>query len=505
MKRPRIVVAGFQHETNTFAPIPTPFETFKEGGAWPAMKFGAEVTETLSGLNLPMGGFLDEADDFDIVPILWTFAEPGGYVTDDAFDRISGMIVDGVRDAGDIDGVYLDLHGAMVTQSHEDGEAELLRRIREVTGPGLPIAVSLDLHGNMSRNFFERASSVAIYRTYPHVDMADTGARARKLLREELVRGAPFAKAWRQLDYIIPIQAQSTRREPGGRLYALLPGMASDTVSSVDFVFGFPPADVADCGCSVFAYGSNQQAVDAAADTVLQALEAAEDDLHNPLVPAADAVARANELAGAAAKPVLIADAQDNPGAGATGDTTGVLAALVDGGARKAIIGMLWDPETAGIAHEAGKGAEIDVAIGGRFPQLGTGPFKARVRVEAVSDGQFTFTGPMYGGAHANLGSMAALKVLDQDCDVTVVVGSNRTQNADQAIFTHMGIDPTQQAIVVVKSAVHFLADYEPIAETVIFAESPGANPCQLDRIPFTRLRKGVRLGPNGPAFDQTA
>lgn len=501
MKRPRIAVAGFQHETNTFAPIPTPFETFKEGGAWPAMKFGSEVIETLSGLNLPMGGFLDEAEDFDIVPILWTFAEPGGYVTDDAFDRIAGMIVDGVSEAGDIDGVYLDLHGAMVTQSHEDGEAELLRRIREVTGPALPIAVSLDLHGNMSRNFFDRASSVAIYRTYPHVDMADTGARARKLLREELTRGAPFARAWRQLDYIIPIQAQSTRREPGGRLYGMLPGMVSDTVSSVDFVFGFPPADVADCGCSVFAYGTDQQAVDGAADIMLAALHAAEDELQNPLVPAVEAVSKARQLADGASKPVLIADAQDNPGAGATGDTTGVLTALVDGGAQKAVIGMLWDPETANIAHTAGKDAEIDVAIGGRFPQLGTGPFKARVRVEALSDGQFMFTGPMYGGAQANLGPMAALKILDRDCDVTVVVGSNRTQNADQAIFTHMGIDPTTKAIVVVKSAVHFLADYEPIAETVIFAESPGANPCQLDRIPFTRLRKGVRLGPNGPAF----
>ncbi len=501
MKRPRIAVAGFQHETNTFAPIPTPFETFKEGGAWPAMKFGPEVIDTLSGLNLPMGGFLDEAEDFDIVPILWTFAEPGGYVTDDAFDRIAGMIVEGVAQAGDIDGVYLDLHGAMVTQSHEDGEAELLRRIREVAGPDLPIAVSLDLHGNMSRDFFNRASSVAIYRTYPHVDMADTGARARKLLREELSRGSPFAKAWRQLDYIIPIQAQSTRREPGGRLYGMLPGMTSDTVSSVDFVFGFPPADVADCGCSVFAYGTDQQAVDDAADTMIAALQAAEDELHNPLVPATDAVTKAGQLAGSASKPVLIADAQDNPGAGATGDTTGVLAALVDGGAQRAIIGMLWDPDTASIAHAAGKGAEIDVAIGGRFPQLGTGPFNARVRVEALSDGQFTFTGPMYGKAQANLGPMAALKVLDRGCDVTVVVGSNRTQNADQAIFAHMGIDPTRQAIVVVKSAVHFLADYEPIAETVIFAESPGANPCQLDRIPFTRLRKGVRLGPNGPAF----
>jgi microcystin degradation protein MlrC len=411
------------------------------------------------------------------------------------------MIVDGIKKAGDIDGVYLDLHGAMVTQTHEDGEAELLRRIRDVTGPALPIAVSLDLHGNMSREFFERASAVAIYRTYPHVDMADTGARARKLLREELNRGTPFAKAWRQLDYIIPIQAQSTRREPGGRLYGMLAGMAGDGVSSVDFVFGFPPADVADCGCSVFAYGSDQHGVDAAADTMIGALQAAENELHNSLVPATDAIAKARQLAKKALKPVLIADAQDNPGAGATGDTTGVLSALVDGGARNAIIGMLWDPETAATAHAAGLGAEIDVAIGGKFPQLGTGPFRARVNVEALSDGKFTFTGPMYGGAQASLGPMAALKILDRDCEVTVVVGSNRTQNADQAIFTHMGIDPARKAIVAVKSAVHFLADYEPIAETVIFAESPGANPCQLDRIPFTRLRKGVRLGPNGPAF----
>jgi microcystin degradation protein MlrC len=133
-------------------------------------------------------------------------------------------------------------------------------------------------------------------------------------------------------------------------------------------------------------------------------------------------------------------------------------------------------------------------------PSLAAGRL-ARVRVERLSDGDFMFTGPMYGKAHAHLGPMAALKVLDRDCDVTVVVGSNRTQNADQAIFTHLGLNPPDCKIVGVKSAVHFLADYEPIAETVIFAESPGANPCQLDRIPFTRLRPGVRLGPMGPAF----
>lgn len=501
MKRPRIAIAGFQHETNTFAPIPTLYRDFERGGAWPALCQGQDLLDTLPGLNLPLGGFIDEGDDFDLVPTLWTFAEPGGYVADDAFERISGMIIDAIQRAGHIDGIYLDLHGAMVTQSHEDGEAELLRRLRDIMGADLPIAVSLDLHGNLSPAFAARASSTAIYRTYPHVDMAETGARARKLLREELERGEPFARAWRQLQYIIPIQAQSTRREPGARLYGMLPGLANDSVRSVDFAFGFPPADIHDCGASVFAYGIDQGAVDAAADTMLQTLIDAEGDLHNPLLPAANAVSEAQRRATGAARPIVIADPQDNPGAGATGDTTGLLQALVAGGARRAVIGMLWDPDTSAKAHDAGLGAEIDVTIGGKFPELGTGPFPARVRVEALSDGQFTFTGPMYRNARAHLGTMAALKIIDEASDVTVVVGSNRTQNADQAIFTHLGIKPPEQSIVCVKSAVHFLADYEPIAETVLFAGSPGANVCQLDIIPYTRLRAGVRLGPRGPAF----
>ena len=340
-----------------------------------------------------------------------------------------------------------------------------------------------------------------IYRTYPHIDMADTGARARKLLRTELARGEPFAKAWRQLDYIIPLQAQSTMRQPGERLYGMLGDLEGEGVDSVDFVFGFPPADVPQCGCSVFAYGNDQVAVNAAADAMLNGLQAAEDELHNPLLPARDAVAEAMRVAGPARKPAVIADVQDNPGAGATGDTTGLLAALVEADAEQAVIGMLWDPDTSAQAHAAGIGAEIDVAIGGRFPQLGTGPFKARVKVETLSDGSFLCTGPMYGGSHAELGPMAALRVLEGKGGVTVVVGTNRTQNADQAIFTHLGIEPPNEKIVCVKSTVHFMADYEPISEAVIFAESPGANPCQLDIIPYSRLRKGVRLGANGPAF----
>jgi microcystin degradation protein MlrC len=162
---------------------------------------------------------------------------------------------------------------------------------------------------------------------------------------------------------------------------------------------------------------------------------------------------------------------------------------------------MIWDPESAAQAHAAGEGATIEVSIGGRFPEIGGPPVCVRAEVERLSDGRFTFTGPMYGGARANLGPMACLRVRAGRGDLRIVVGSARTQNADQEIFRAVGIEPGAQKIVAVKSAVHFLADYEPIAAQVIFAEAPGANPCALDRIPYRRLRPGVRLGPLGPAY----
>ncbi|MEL6434230.1 MAG: M81 family metallopeptidase, partial [Pseudomonadota bacterium] len=165
----RVAVAGFQHETNTFAPYPTTFDDFERRGAWPELTRGKDVPKRFRGLNIPLSGFLSECRH-QIFPILWAGAEPGGYVDEDAFDTIVGDILSGVQTAAPA-AIYLDLHGAMVTRKHPDAEAEILRRLREVVGPDLPIAVSLDLHGNLSRAFFERATVVSVYRTYPHTDM----------------------------------------------------------------------------------------------------------------------------------------------------------------------------------------------------------------------------------------------------------------------------------------------------------------------------------------------
>lgn len=482
----RVAIAGFQHETNTFAPFPTTLDMFERRGAWPELTRGDALIPRFTGLNIPLSGFID-ACQHQMIPILWAGAEPGGYVEPDAFEAITGEIVEGIRAAAP-DAVYLDLHGAMVTEAHPDAEAEILRRVRAVAGPDLPIAVSLDLHGNLSRAFFDLATVVTVYRTYPHVDMAETGARAAALLDHALA--GSVAKAFRRGEFLIPITAQGTNFEPAKSLYGILPEVSA---LSVDFALGFPPADVPELGPAIFAYGRDQQEADSAADTVAKALAAQEAKFDDRLLSAEDAVAKALTLQ---PTPVVIADVQDNPGAGGTGDTTGLIRALLDAEAPDAIVSMLQDPATAEAARAAGEGAVISVSLGGVFAQF-SAPLEVRVTVERVSSGKFRFTGPMFGGSDADLGPVALLRI--GGTGVRVVVGSERAQNADQEMFRCVGLEPSEHQIVVVKSAMHFMADYKRVAQHILFAETPGANPCNLAAVPYTQLAPGLRLGPNGP------
>jgi microcystin degradation protein MlrC len=354
-------------------------------------------------------------------------------------------------------------------------------------GPDLPIAVSLDLHGNLSRAFFDLATVVTVYRTYPHVDMAETGARAARLLDRAL--DGPVFKAFRRGDYLIPITAQSTEFSPARALYAALPDLDA---LSVDLALGFPPADIPELGPAILAYARSQDAADRAADATARALGEAEGAFDARLLSAEAAVAR-----GMAAPrgPVVIADVQDNPGAGGTGDTTGLLRALIAARAPDAVLSMLHDPTSAEAAHAAGMGATLNLRLGGAFSQYSK-PLEVSATVTGLSDGRFRFTGPMFGGSDADLGPVARLHL--DGTGVTVVVGAHRAQNADQEMFRVVGIEPRDHAIVCVKSAVHFMADYSRVAAEILFADVTGANPCNLAEIPYRRLRAGVRLGPHG-------
>jgi microcystin degradation protein MlrC len=342
----------------------------------------------------------------------------------------------------------------------------------------------------------DHSDTLVAYRTYPHVDMAETGARAAALLDAMLASGDKPAKAREAIDFLVPITAQCTSIEPGRQLYARLAEHERAHDAALSLTMGFPAADFHDCGPSVVGYGRDHARVARAVRAVADDMNAAEGAFQAELLSPRDAVARAMAR-GTPGRPVILADTQDNPGAGGNGDTVGLLEALLDHPAREAALGLLVDREAARQAHDLGIGAEAEFALGARYGVSPRQKLRARLRVEALGDGAFACTGPVYQGNHMKLGPMAALR----QGGVTVVVASEKVQAADQDMFRHVGIEPSRMRVLALKSSVHFRAHFEPIAEEVVVVAAAGPNPADPAELPWTKLRPGIRLRPRGPRW----
>ncbi|MGJ4945403.1 M81 family metallopeptidase [Bradyrhizobium sp. HKCCYLS1011] len=495
----RIAIGGLLHETNTFAPTKAGYHAFMHGSGAASIADAASVLTTMRNINAGQSGFIAEAEarGWDLVPTIACFASPSAHVTEDAFERIVGVMIDRIKAAGAVDGVYLDLHGAMVTEHLDDGEGEILARVREVIGPDVPLVASVDLHANVTPEMIDHADALIAYRKYPHTDMADTGRASAQHLALLINSQQRFAKAFRQLPFLIPISWQCTNDQPTKGIYETLATYQSDAVPTLSFAPGFPAADFINCGPSVFAYGRTQADADAAADAIAALVAGHENDFDGRIYSPDDGVRHAMELAKTATRPIVIADTQDNPGAGGDSDTTGMLRALVRNRAQRAAIGMIYDPQSALAAHAAGEGATVTLSLGSKSGIPGDAPLTESFIVEKLSDGRFVAPGPFYGGRKMDMGPSAALRI----GDIRVVVCSHKAQLADQAMYRFVGIEPTEQAILVNKSSVHFRADFEPIAEKLLICAAPGPMPADPATLPWTRLRPGIRVKPNGPAF----
>ena len=492
----RIAVGGFHHETNCFVPVHTDFAYFASIGDRPALSRGEEILRNLPGRAFAMSGFLaDMAQKHELVPLVWASGGAGGYVTSDAYERIVGELIGRLSVALPVDAIYLDLHGAMCSVDFEDGEGELLRRVRATVGPKVPVVVSLDYHTNLTPAMAELTDGMAIYYTYPHVDRPQTGSRAARILTTILARGKPTARAFRKFPFLLPLNFQCTLVEPSKGIVAKSAAGEGGEVLDLCYGAGFPPSDLYYCGPGVIAHGYSQAAVDSAADSLASHVNSLEAAFAQPLLDPDEAVRQAMAIAAKATRPVVIADTQDNPGCGGTGDTTGMLEALVRNRAEKAALCVLTDAKAASAAHAAGEGADISVDLGGCTPLPGVKPFHGSFRVTRLSSGRFVCKGPCVGGREAQLGPTALLTI----GGVSIVVASKRMQAYDLEIFRHIGVEPTAQKILVVKSTCHFRADFEPIAERVLIAVAPGAHLVDAREYPYKHLRAGVRLEPLGP------
>ena len=492
----RIAIGGFQHETNTFSPVCADFAAFEAPDAWPGLTRGAALFDALDGINLPAAGFVPEARGLrhELLPLAWCSAQPSGRVTRNAFERIVAMLLDDLRAARDLDAVYLDLHGAMVAEHVDDADGEFLRRVREFVGPRVPVVASLDFHANISPLMAREATALLSYRTYPHIDMAESGARAARLVHDLLRARRPTATL-EQVDFLIPLTSQSTLVEPMFSLMAAAQAAEQSPVLSVCLTPGFPAADVADCGPSVYACGDDADVVAATARELAAGLRAREGEFALELVDVEQAVAELRRSPPPPGRPLILADTQDNPGAGGNADTMSLVKALVASGAQRVLAGVIWDPDAAARAHAAGEGATIDLRVGARTGTAGETPLASRFKVLALGDGRFTGTGPFYRGGRFELGPMALLEV----GGVRIAVASRKQQAADQAMFRHLRAEPADFSVLALKSSVHFRADFGSMASRILVVEAPGPNIADPGKLPFERLRPGMRTGPRGP------
>jgi microcystin degradation protein MlrC len=502
----RIFVAGFHHETNTFAPSFADWAAFECGAGYPAYARGAAMLEQMQGGSLPVGGFAQAAREsgWTLVPSVWAGAMPSNKVTADAFERIAREIVEDLRHAlaDGLDAIYLDLHGAAVAQGADDAEGALLQRIRAVTGERFPIVASLDLHANVTARMLRLASAMTAFRTYPHVDMRETGARAARMLAARLAPHAALRHTHAErVPFLLPLNAQCTLMEPAASIIDELRRLEARHDVELSFAMGFSAADFAECGPVVFGHGSDMSRVQQAVQQLHAEVVARRPEWASEMLEPRDAVEAAITRAASADKPVVIADTQDNPGAGGDANTTGLLHALLDAGAGRRLagrvaLGLLFDPDAAGAAHAAGVGATVELALGRAVPTwsgaLTDPPVRTRAKVVALSEGLVPLHGPMTAGATARLGPCARLDV----DGVQVLVASAKAQMLDLDLFRFLGVEPASMKLLAVKSSVHFRAAFAPVAAHILVAKAAGPMAADPGDLPWRHLAAGTAPRP---------
>jgi microcystin degradation protein MlrC len=481
----RIAVGGIWHETNTFAPGHTGTGAFREY----QYAVGEEVLSRYAGTNTELGGMIGVADELglELVPTIYAGAVPSGTITRDALESLCGELRMRLRGANSVDGVLVVLHGAAVAEGVDDADAHVLAVIREVLGPTVPVAGTFDLHANLSATMVSLADLLVGYDTYPHVDMAERGREVALLLARILETGRRPVCTLRKVPLVTVPQVQATETEPMRGVMALLAKVERwPALWCASIAMGFPYADVPELGASVLAYGESEDATRTAADTLAYTIWERRDRFVPDLVPVKAAVA---EALAARETPVVLVDAADNVGGGSTGDGTVVLDALIRAGARGAVV-VIADPEAVAIAEAAGEGGAFDGLVGGKTDDQHGPPVRLRGRVRHIGDGRYTHQGSYMTGYVTAMGRTA---VVDVD-GIALVLTSLRTMPFDAGQLRSLAIEPVQQRIIVVKSAVAWRAAFGDVARRAIVVDTPGVCASNLGR--FAYLRRPQPLYP---------
>ncbi len=487
----RIVIAQMSHETNTFSPVKTDLARFFPRRTAPLE--GKEAIENFRGTASVLGGFIAICDKISaeiILPIA-VDAEPSGAVEDDAFDFICNKIVTAISSG--CDAVMLNLHGAMVTKTYEDGEGELLRRIREVA-PKVPIAVALDMHGNIYPSMVAYADVVAGFQTYPHIDMDNTANRAGQALIKMMMQNAKPTMVWGNVPMLAHVMRQSSEDFPNSMLQARAQEMEKNGALAVSVFTGFPHADISQAGLSVVVVTDNDKALaEKYRDELLQLAWENRKAFVYQLEPLKDSIAKAKKLGDLPGDgPVILLDHYDNTASGGTMDTTEVLAEILQQGLADVAVFGFYDPDAVALMVKAGIGKEVSVSLGGniKMPSLPkqSQPLRITGKVKTISEGNFRTTVAMGRGLMQKMGTAVVLTTGRVD----IVVVSNHIEPFDPGCFTCLGIEPSKRKFIMLKSRVHFRVGFKKMAKAIVECGGNGVCTSDYSVLNFKNVRRPI-------------
>ena len=488
----RVLMAMMMHETNTFSPVPTDLQRFAltQGGTPPV---GQEAVQAFRGTGMALAAYIDEVEQlgwaYDVA--LAAHAAPSGVVQTEAFETMCHTIVQAVA-SQPYDAVLLDLHGAMVTAEHDDGEGELLRRIRAVA-PQVPVAVAYDMHANIYADMVELAQAVAGYQTYPHVDAYQTGQRAARAVLDMVQGKTKPTSAWGRVPMIPHVMRQSSEDEPNRSLQARARAMEQEGALCASVFTGFPHADIEGAGLSVVVVTDNDPALAARwRDELLAMAWAQRAAFVYEIEPLAQAVARAASLKPSGPGPIVLLDHYDNTASGGTMDATRVLAEIMAQGLQDVAAFAIYDPQAVAQCMQAGVGTQVKLSVGGKLAMTQVPHAHPALPLEGVvktlSFGRYRAKGPMSKGARQDMGHAA---VVDTGA-VEVVLISRHVEPFDVNALLSVGIDPMQKRFVMLKSRVHWRAGLGQLAAATVDCAGNGVCTSDYSDLTFHRLRRPI-------------
>lgn len=455
----RIFIAALGTETNTFSPLPTGMRNFAE--TLLVRRDATHVSENF--FVLPLKAWRERAASHgdEIIESLSAFAQPAGRTVQAVWKELRDNVLDDLGQAGDIDVVLLNLHGAMASDDCDDCEGELVERVRGVTGPNVTIGVELDLHCHITPRLMENADVIVLYKEYPHTDVGERGLELFDICRDAATGTVKPVMALHDCRML------GVWRTSEPEVRALVDHMheleKQPRVLSVSFCHGFPWADVPDVGAKTLVVTDNDQKLaDEIASDLVRRIWATRDSHGAPLLSIDEGVA----LARSANRLTVLADISDNAGGGAASDSTFVLEALVAAGAKDALFGLVWDPVAVRICEEAGEGVVIPLRIGGKVGPLSGKPVDLTVRVlRFLPEASVSF-----GAGRQTIGAAALVDA----GGIHIVLNSTRTQTFHPDAFTQFGISMEDYRTVVVKSAQHFYAGFATVSDSIHYVVAPG-------------------------------